>query len=160
MNISSTILGTSIMPFFRVSNQFSSSRKTKFFAFCSLFKAHIITFSYGCIIGWVSNAIAHLMSVQSSLAGGPITVEEASWIGSIICLGSIIGSISFGYVCAIIGSKRAMCLITIPAVLHWLTIIFGNTVLYLYLARIIAGWVGGTIQHCGLIYVAEISDSR
>lgn len=106
----------------------------------------MITFAYGCIIGWVSS--------------GPITVEEASWIGSIICLGSLLGILSFGYVCAIIGSKRAMSFIAIPAILYWLMIIFGRTVANLFVARVIAGWTGGAIQCCILIYVAEISDSR
>lgn len=124
------------------------------------FPANMITFSFGSFIGWVASAIAHLMSAESSLGSGPITVEEASWIGSIICLGGILGAFLFGCVCAITGSKRALCLIAIPAVLHWLMIIFGKTVVSLYIARILAGCVGGAIQQCGLIYVAEITDSR
>lgn len=120
----------------------------------------MITFAYGCIIGWVSSALAQLMSVDSPLASGPITVEEASWIGSIICLGSLLGILSFGYVCAIIGSKRAMSFIAIPAILYWLMIIFGRTVANLFVARVIAGWTGGAIQCCILIYVVEIADSR
>lgn len=124
------------------------------------FIANVITFAYGCIIGWVSSAIAQLMSTESPLDSGPITVEEASWIGSIICLGSLLGIFSYGYVCAVIGSKRAMCLIAIPAILHWLMIIFGRDVANLYIARIFAGWTGGAIQCCSLLFVAEIADNR
>lgn len=120
----------------------------------------MITLAYGCIIGWVSSAIAQLMSGDSPLDSGPITVIEASWIGSIICIGSMLGMVSFGYVCALVGSKRATCLIAIPALLHWLMIMFGRTIVSLYIARIIAGWTGGAIQCCSLIYVAEIADNR
>lgn len=110
--------------FQNVGNQYFAVASGKYFVVLSFnsthinqiqFSANMITLAYGCISGWASPAISRLMSDDSPLQGGPISVEEASWVGSIICIGALLGTFSFGYITAMIGSMRSMCLIAIPA---------------------------------------------
>lgn len=75
----------------------------------------MVFFAYGTMVGWTSPAISVLMSPEKSpLVTGPITFEDASWIGSIVCLGCVLGTLTFGFVVSVIGPKRSMYFIALP----------------------------------------------
>lgn len=38
----------------------------------------------GCSVGWVSPSLLILQSEKTPIYGGPININEASWIGSIV----------------------------------------------------------------------------
>lgn len=69
---------------------------------------------FGCGVGWLSMALPLLRSEKSPLKTGALTVEEISWIGSIISLGALIGNILIGYVVTFIGSRNSILLIGFP----------------------------------------------
>lgn len=54
------------------------------------------------------------MSDDSPLTAGSITSEEASWIGSLLCLGAIFSTIVYGYLADLIGRKKSALLLAIP----------------------------------------------
>lgn len=71
------------------------------------------------MVGWASPALPLLSSEKDPiLETGAITTEESSWIGSVFNLGCVLGTLSFGYVVAMIGSKQAMYYISIPSMVR------------------------------------------
>lgn len=69
---------------------------------------------YGCAIGWASPALPILRSDASPLATGPLTLEEAAWVGSILSIAAICGTAIFGYLLKVIGSKNSLVVCSIP----------------------------------------------
>lgn len=72
--------------------------------------------SHGCIVGWMSPALLFLQSENSPLETGPLTTEEISWVGSILCMGAFAGSLTTGYIAGRLGCKRAIIFLAIPGV--------------------------------------------
>lgn len=104
--------------------------------------ANIIFLSHGGMNGWLSPALPVLLSEETPLKSGPLTNEELSWIGSINAFAGIPGTFTFGLLTAWLGCKRAMLLLTIPAVSFWCLIYFGNTYYHLLIARFCQGCTG------------------
>lgn len=117
-------------------------------------------FSHGCIVGWCSPALQKLTSESTPLSHGPFTNEEVSWIGSINAIGGLFGSLSFGYFITIMGCKRAMIVLTFPAIVFWIMIYFGNSYIEIFIARAVNGWGGGGIQTTVILYIAEIANDE
>lgn len=79
-----------------------------------IFKANIIILGQGCAIGWISPSIPILLSDRSPLLNGPISNAESSWIASTSSIGAAIGTIFFGLICNLVGSKNSTMLCAIP----------------------------------------------
>jgi MFS family permease len=121
---------------------------------------NLISLSHGCAVGWLSPFLPYLKSNNSHLITGPITDEDASWIGSLIALGGFVGSITFGKVTEIFGKKIALFLLVFPHFGFWSLVFFSTHVHHLYLARFIAGITGGGIYRTISLFVAEISENN
>lgn len=124
------------------------------------FIANLIMFSQGTSVGWSSPALQQLTSESTPLSSGPLSNSEVSWIGSINCLGGLTGSLSLGYFITIMGAKRAMLVLILPAVLFWIMIYFGDSYFDIFVARFLSGWVGGGIQTTVFLYIAEIANDE
>lgn len=72
-----------------------TSVKRQFFATITM---DLLVFSYGASCGWPSASIPILKSDDTSLATGPISTADASWIASGICIGGFIGNLLIGWV--------------------------------------------------------------
>lgn len=59
---------------------------------------NIATVALGMFGGWNSPSILLLTSEDSPLPTGPLTMEEASWVASLHCLGGLFGNIAFAYI--------------------------------------------------------------
>lgn len=114
----------------------------------------------GCIIGWIAPALPKLASPGTPLQSGPLTNEQISWIGSINCVGSLIGSMIFGYIAAVMGCKRATLLLAIPSILFWLLIYFGSNFYYILFANFCGGWVTGGSSATIILYISEIANDK
>lgn len=90
---------------------------------------------YGTILGWPSTAISRLESLDTPLVSGPLTKEQISWIGSILSIGAMCGSLTFGSIAACLGVKRTMIFLAFPSIVSWLLIYFGNEYYHILLAR-------------------------
>lgn len=53
----------------------------------------------------MSPALPILASNSTPLSSGPLTNDEVSWIGSVSCIGGLLGSLSLGYFTIQLGSK-------------------------------------------------------
>lgn len=143
------------------SNYYSSDRFEDIISFLIRWcLASIISFSHGCIIGWVTPALLVLTTDATPLQSGPITLDEMSWIGSVNSVGAIAGSFTFGCFTSFVGCKRAMAFLGVPGIAYWLTIMFGSSATWIIFARFFAGWTGGGIAATTVLYVAEIADPK
>lgn len=120
----------------------------------------LIMFSHGAAMGQLSPALPFLSSEDTPLKSGPLTNDQISWIGSVNCFGAIIGTLSLGYLISVMGSKRAILLLTIPEVLFWVLIYFGDHYYYILIARILNGYAGGGILTSLVLYISEIANDE
>lgn len=120
---------------------------------------NIMGFSHGNAIGWLAPVLPVLQSDNSPLSSGKITINETSWIGAIVCIGGVIGNFCFGMIVDRVGRKISLCLLSLPHVCFWFTVMFGTEVYHLYIGRILSGISGGGVFVILPIYIAEISDN-
>lgn len=116
--------------------------------------------SYGAFCGWPSAAFLVLQSDESPMDKGPISNEEASWIGAIICAGGILGNFFFGWLSNKIGRKKALMFSATPMAVAFLMIPFSKSVLHLCMSRFIGGFAGGGAFAVIPIYITEIAEDR
>lgn len=121
---------------------------------------NLIGLSHGCAVGWLSPFLPYLTSPATHLLTGPVTAEDISWIGSLLCAGGIIGIIGFGTITEKIGKRNAMFLLVIPHLSFWCLVFFSTHVYHLYLARTVAGITGGGILRTVSLYIPEISENK
>lgn len=133
--------------------------------------------SYGTVCGWPSAAYSILNSSETPLRSGPMTVEELSWMVSIMCIGGFFGNMFFGCITGRFGRKLPLLLIAVPMTvcfiiisllknlfnwcflqISWCLIIFATNPYYIYVARFISGFgASGTFILIPL-FVAEIAE--
>lgn len=114
---------------------------------------------YGIACGWPSPNIELLTSKATPLPSR-ISLEQASWIASILCIGGLIGNILYSYLTAHYGRKWPLLISAIPTIVSWLLILFAQNAFHLILSRIIMGIVGGGIFAICPIFFHEIASDR
>lgn len=77
---------------------------------------NLLTVSFGICEAWSSSAVLLLTSDLTPLPSGKITIEEASWIVSILRVGGLFGNIFFGYITSKFGRKIPLIVITVPTI--------------------------------------------
>lgn len=119
---------------------------------------NIISFGHGLVLGWLSPTLPILQAENSPLATGPLTIEQTSWVGSLICAGGIVGNYIYSYLSNRFGRKFALNLLGFPQICFWLTVIFGTTYNHIYIARIFAGTTGGGVFAAIPLFISEIAE--
>lgn len=69
------------------------------------------------------------------LSGQPLTVRELSWLGAILSVGALLGSLCFGYIISLVGTKRAVLFLSVPCLVFWLLIYFGNRYYHIFIGE-------------------------
>lgn len=75
-----------------------------------------MTLLYGIDVGWTSTSTLLLMSDESPLSSGSLSLWQVSWIGSILCVGGAVGQMVFGYLADAFGRKMGLGLAFVPSV--------------------------------------------
>nr|CAD7453120.1 unnamed protein product [Timema tahoe] len=123
--------------------------------FCNM---NLAAYTQGTIVGWPSPVLLSLQSENSPIGGEPMTDEEASWMGSVLCLGALLMTPIYGYLSNNHSRKLTGYLVGIPPIICWLMIIFARSKTTLFVARFMIGNVGaGNTVLCPL-YVTEIAE--
>ncbi|KAH8321729.1 hypothetical protein KR074_005295 [Drosophila pseudoananassae] len=120
---------------------------------------NIATFSHGLGVGWMSPVMRDLQTDQSPL-NFPLLVEQVSWIGSLVGIGSVIGNLLAGTLMDRIGRKLVMFGISIPYMTFWCLIYFVQSVEFLYMGRLMAGMTGGACYVVLPTFISEIADTN
>jgi len=74
---------------------------------------NIATFSHGLGVGWMSPVMRDLQTEDSPL-NFPVLVDQVSWIGSVVGIGSVMGNLLAGFLQDRIGRKLVMLFIALP----------------------------------------------
>jgi len=109
----------------------------------------------GTVLAWMSPAMPMLLSADSKIK---MTADQGSWVGSLIAIGAIFGSIPAGRTADLIGRKPVIAFLPLPFITSWLLIYFAKDVWHLYVARLIAGTCLGGITATVPMYIGEISE--
>lgn len=72
-----------------------------------------MTFTHGVGVGWLAPSLPLLGSGNTPLES-PVTIDQASWVGSLIGLGALTGNIIFGLLLDRLGRKLCMYFLAIP----------------------------------------------
>lgn len=75
---------------------------------------NLLSVAWGVFQGWASPTVILLLSDDTPLAAGKITIEEASWLSSIDRVGCLLGNIIFGFIVNRFGPKMLLMIIAFP----------------------------------------------
>lgn len=117
--------------------------------------ASLGSLAVGTHYSWSSPTLPKLEEADSWL---PITDEEASWIGSLLSLGTVFGPFLGGWLINFVGRRWTIVTSVVISTIAWIVLIFSHTVWQIYIGRLIGG-VGGGIAFLAIpTYVAEVAD--
>lgn len=111
----------------------------------------------GQYFGWASPSLPILMEGKDETYPVRLTLQEASWVASLLMLGSLAGSINCAYIVNVIGRKNTMLLAAVPSIISWLMIAFATSSWELYISRFLAGLSTGLAYSATPMYLGEIS---
>lgn len=106
---------------------------------------------------WSSPSFPKLLAEDYPLN---ITSDEASYVTIIFPIGDIFGAPIGAIFADIIGRKKGILLIAVPAFIAWMFIAFAQNVYMLYIGRFIAGLGDGLIFIVYPMYVGEITEPK
>jgi len=117
----------------------------------------------GLVLAYTSSAVPSLQSNSTGSSGDPlyVTDDEASWLGGLLPLGALVGSLGMGILINLFGRKRSLLLITAPGfTIGWLVIALAQNLAMLYVGRFIGGVCVGMCITGGPLYIMETADVK
>lgn len=122
-----------------------------------LFSACFALISDGMHIGWMSIALTKLMDGSYDFS---ITSDEASWLASMITLGSLTGTILAYMLTNRYGKKNLIFVSIIPLIISWILTAAGPTAPFLFVGKFVAGMADGLLYSTVPTFIAEISEPK
>ncbi|KAH8262834.1 hypothetical protein KR044_000805 [Drosophila immigrans] len=119
---------------------------------------NIITFGHGVGVGWLSPTLTKIQSPDSPLSF-QVTIDEISWLGSMLGLGSLCGNLTIAFLLERMGRKFCIYLLAVPYACLWILIYCASNVGFLYAARFLCGFTGGAGYLVVPIYISEVANS-
>lgn len=111
--------------------------------------------SLGLGSGWIAPTLKLLRT--SAVGNLVLTMEECSWIASLDHFGKIFGAILAAIFLDITGRKNLLMYCALLFFLQWVLILFGNSAMVLYIARIAFGVAFGINDGTNSVYLGENS---
>ncbi|KAL2731542.1 facilitated trehalose transporter Tret1-2 [Vespula maculifrons] len=122
--------------------------------------ANLSVMATGAMLGWTSPMLERLIKkTDDSPLDRPITMDESSWIGSLVALGAAGGSFLAGYAAEKFGRKYSLLFCVVPYSIGWALIGTANSVIQFYIARIIFGIALSFAFTVVPMYVGEIAET-
>ncbi|XP_023248653.1 facilitated trehalose transporter Tret1-2 homolog [Copidosoma floridanum] len=115
---------------------------SKVLQYVAAVSANLVILAGGAMMGWTSPVTANLEKeiVQpDNPLGIPITKDESSWIGSIMALGAVAGSLVAGFLGEKFGRKKSLLFSVVPYLIGWALVATASSIAQLYIARFIFG---------------------
>jgi len=111
----------------------------------------------GTVYGWTTTSLSRLTSGASDIPV-KITDDESSWIVSLTVIGSMIGPFLGASLADRYGRKRCLLLASGFFIVGWTIVFFAQSVIALYISRVILGIGVGISYTTNPMYVSEIAD--
>ncbi|XP_060535042.1 facilitated trehalose transporter Tret1-like [Cylas formicarius] len=119
------------------------------------FSASLSALSAGLVLGWTSPILNDL--VHGKYNNINIDDHQMGWIGSFVTLGAMTMCIPTGFICDLVGRKKALLLLLIPFALGWSLIVWAKNPIDLYFGRLITGMAVGACCIATPLYNGEIA---
>ncbi|EDV32928.2 uncharacterized protein Dana_GF22441 [Drosophila ananassae] len=132
-------------------------RETRY-QFLGTIIVNIITFAHGIGLGWLSPTLTKIQTPNSPL-DFKVNIDEISWLGSMLGLGSLCGNLAIGFLLERAGRKFFLYLLAAPYACLWILIYCASNVYFLYAARFLSGFIGGVAYVVLPIFISEIADT-
>ncbi|KAJ8954669.1 hypothetical protein NQ318_011359 [Aromia moschata] len=117
----------------------------------------LFAISDGMTYTWTAPMIPYLISDESHIK---TTLHEAEWLETTVMAGACCGLPLTIYLVDKIGRKRSLLLASSTMVVTWTAIALGTNMIYLFVARFVAGMAGDMAFVAAPMYVAEIADKK
>lgn len=114
----------------------------------------IITAEIGVMCVWSSPYLAQLTAPDSPL---PLTLNEASWVASLLYVGRLTGAILGSISVSVFGSKKTNLITVFPIAAGWVLTFAADSALMLCIARISLGVGFGFAYSCFALYLGEVA---
>jgi len=108
--------------------------------------------SFGYTVGYSSPALPQMMTFGDVMYDNE---DAASWFGSIVSLGAMIGCVAGGSLVERNGRHWTLMATSLPFLFGWLTIAVGTEIWFLCLGRLLTGIGCGMVCVAAPLYVAE-----
>lgn len=76
--------------------------------------ANLGTIGYAVSIGWMANVFILYDSDDSPLPSGRVQLNELAWIGSMLGIGGVVGTIVIGFLADRFGRKHSLMAMAVP----------------------------------------------
>lgn len=83
---------------------------------------------------------------------------ESALINSLFSIGGLVGSMTFGYICDVIGRVWALRVIAGLHLISYLILAFSHSVVWISISRFVIGIAAGAIYIAIPLYVSEIAE--
>ncbi|PSN47389.1 hypothetical protein C0J52_11155 [Blattella germanica] len=80
----------------------------------------------GCVLGWTSPALPQMQMSGNGSVHAEVTDDEASWIGSLVAVGALLGALPAGFLADLIGRRLFLLSLGIPFTLGWCLILLAH----------------------------------
>lgn len=110
--------------------------------------------SFGYVIGFSSPALPLMQVAKEPMYKN---IDAASWFGSIVTLGAMFGCPAAGWMVDRLGRRVTLMISSLPFLIGWLAISFGESLLVLYTGRVLTGLGSGMVCVVSPLYIAETS---
>ncbi|XP_031783169.1 facilitated trehalose transporter Tret1 isoform X1 [Nasonia vitripennis] len=117
------------------------------------FGVFLLMFEVGINIGWASPNLARFASEDSPIQ---MTTDEISWVLACTGIGGFFGSILFSIGLEFFGGRKIVLVIFIAISLSWIFLIVANSVVWIYIARILGGITCAGSYASFSIYLGEV----
>lgn len=124
------------------------------------FSAQVLFWLCGSSIAWSSPTIPKLLNITTSPMGRALSIQEASWVSSLLTLGAVPGPFAAGLISKLFGKRIALISIGIPFLISYFVMAFSNTIEMFYFARLTCGLAVGGAFTTGLNYVVELANKN
>ncbi|GAB0090688.1 hypothetical protein DMENIID0001_054390 [Sergentomyia squamirostris] len=114
----------------------------------------------GITLGWSSPVFPLLISDETPLPDGPISVQEASLITAIFYLSGCVGALVFGRLADYVGRKWAIILSAVPQFVAYILILFAQNGTHLLISRALSGLASNAQFIIVPIFLSEISETK
>ncbi|CAK1540973.1 unnamed protein product [Leptosia nina] len=114
----------------------------------------------GYSVGWSAPIIPKLQNSTDNPLPEPITDLEASWVGSLLYIGAMVGPYVTSILANLVGRKPCLIIGGLLNIISYVLVITTKNVLMVYAIRIISGLGMGITTVGNIVYIGEIASTH
>ena len=120
-------------------------------------------FSMGLALGWSSPAVHQLQSLDplhNTTEIGPISDQQAEWVGSLVTLGAFFSVPLAGPLMERYGRRSTIVLACLPMIVGWICIAISTGMWLMYVGRVLTGVAVSLYSVVVPVYIGEIASTH